>query len=120
VQSGRRRSALGLLGLGLVAALAWFVPEAPLAPGLALLALSAVLVALTPVRGDTAVGSRGARDGWEAARFAELEEWRLTGEHLRWRTDGEWLASSAPPERQAALREALERAAPERESRFKS
>jgi hypothetical protein len=116
----RRWRWIGLGGLALLALLVLLVPGVPAAPSLTLLGISAVLVILTPAPGDSAVGSGGARAGWHAARFADFAEWRLTGEHLRWRQSDLWLASHAPREHHAALRVELERLAPERESRFKA
>jgi len=113
---GRRLAALAALAL--LGVLACAVPGAPTAAALLALGLSVALVVFTPAVGDTAVGPKGVQAGWQAARLADLEEWRLTGEHLRWCARGEWLASEAPPEHHPALRAALESQAGERESRF--
>jgi hypothetical protein len=94
--------------------------EVPLALCLAALALSAALLALAPVAHDSAIGESGVRRGWHVRTFAELEEWRLTGEHLRWRLFGEWCACALPLERHDELRAKLVAACPERESPFKS
>ena len=51
-----------------------------------------------------------------ARSFAELEEWRLTGDHLRFRLFGIWTSAPLPRPDQAAIRTALEREAAERES----
>ena len=67
---------------------------------------------------DHEFGTTGVRRGWFARRFDELDEWRLTGEHLRWRLYGVWLATEVPTEFHAELRARLEEIAPERESRF--
>lgn len=67
---------------------------------------------------DHVFGSEGVRRGWFARRFADVEEWRLTGEHLRWRLYGVWLATEVPAEHHAELRAQLEELVPDRESRF--
>lgn len=105
-----------LLGIG---ALVVLTAALPLVPTLLVLGAAAALVALTPSPADSVYGERGVRSGWYARRFEDLEEWRLTGEHLRWRLFGEWVSSRVPPAEHAALRERLERACPQRESRFK-
>lgn len=90
---------------------------APLATA-ALAVLALALALLTPDADAQQLGEAGVRRGWSARTFADLEEWRLTGEHLRWKLEGEWIACRAPVELHAELREKLERACPERESRF--
>jgi hypothetical protein len=91
------------------------LPKLPLA-----LALGSSLAAfaLTPGARDSWLGSSGVRVGFQARRYEELEEWRLIGDHLRWKLFGTWIASDLPKEQHATLRETLERLAPERESRF--
>jgi hypothetical protein len=89
------------------------------------LALAALMGAwalymFSPSAHDAVLGERGVQRGWRARSFAELEEWRLTGEHLRWRLGEEWFASPAPRGWHAELRAQLESACAERESRFKS
>jgi hypothetical protein len=56
--------------------------------------------------------------GWHARRLEELEEWRLTGEHLRFRLFGEWTAVPLAPEHHAAMRARLVACCAERESPF--
>ncbi len=90
----------------------------PIAPALLVLAGVALILALSPGFSDSVYGERGVRCGWHARRFEQLEEWRLTGEHLRWKLFGEWVASRVPPADQPALRERLEQSCPGRESRF--
>ena len=88
-------------------------------PALAVLALAAVLFRTAPSSRDSVLGERGVRHGWHARGFEEIEEWRLTGEHLRWKLFGEWQAVRVPPERRDELRERLVSLCPGRESRFK-
>lgn len=94
--------------------------ELPRAPAWIALALSAGIALLQPAAGDSIYGERGVRRGWLARSFGELEEWRLTGEHLRWRLGDEWLACRVPAQMQAALRAKLAATRPEREATFKS
>jgi hypothetical protein len=68
---------------------------------------------------DAICGERGVQRGFHARRYAELEEWRLTGEHLRFRLFGEWTSVPVPPEKQALVRATLVREAGDRESQFK-
>lgn len=91
----------------------------PSSAALTLLALESALVSLSPLAHDADIGARGVRYGWSARAFADLEEWRLTGEHLRWKLRGEWVACHVAPEHHAALRERLRQSCPERESAFK-
>jgi hypothetical protein len=80
---------------------------------------SALLLAFVSPSTSTAVlGEFGVQRGWHARRFESLEEWRLTGDHLRFRLFGEWTAVPCPPERQVALRAKLLALVPERESPF--
>jgi hypothetical protein len=90
----------------------WIVPV--------LLALgSALLLALaTPSAATAILGVGGVQRGWHARRFESLEEWRLTGDHLRFRLFGEWTSVPCPQERQAEIRAKLVELVPERESPF--
>ena len=116
--SSRHLSATLLLVALAAAAVAsqWEHLNGPLA--LAALAGAAATAWWSPSSRDSALGESGVRRGWHARRFEELEEWRLTGEHLRWKLLGEWQASPAPPDEHAELRAKLEQRCPGRESRF--
>jgi len=83
------------------------------------LGVSLTLFAASPLSHDADVGERGVRRGWSAREFAQLEEWRLTGEHLRWRLRGQWHACRVAPEQHAALRARLQAACADRESPFR-
>lgn len=89
-------------------------------PTLALATIAAVLVfnLLRPTAADRICGSEGVRRGWELRRFEELEEWRLIGEHLRFRLLGEWTAVPLDPSYHERVRARLEQLVPERESGF--
>ena len=100
-------------GILALAALVLVSGVVPLWPALSVLAFSAFLSFLYPGGGDSVVGARGVQVGWYARRFDEIEEWRLIGQHLRWRLRGEWVACSAPAELHARLRSLLD---PGRES----
>ncbi len=73
---------------------------------------------LHEMRGAT-LGSVGARIGWRSRRFEDFEEWRLTGDHARFRVAGQWYALELPVEDQSELRQQLVGLCPDRESRFK-
>lgn len=119
---GRRKRLLFLLGVVLVAAIVLVSVESgtPIAlrPALVTLAAAAWLLMAMPGARDSVVGQVGVQYGWHARALSDLEEWRLTGDHLRWRFLGEWVASDAPAELHAELREQLGSANPDRESQF--
>ncbi len=77
------------------------------------------LVWLGPGFQDAILGEHGVQRGWLARRFEELEEWRLSGEHLRFRLHGEWTAVPCPPAEQPRVRAELERLNAGRESPFR-
>jgi hypothetical protein len=68
---------------------------------------------------DAVLGASGVQRGWESRRLDELEEWRLAGDHLRFRLRGEWTSVPCPQERQPELRAELLRLNPQRESPFR-
>ncbi|MCK6446793.1 MAG: hypothetical protein L6Q99_10410 [Planctomycetes bacterium] len=111
---------LALLGAYVVCAVTLLVVADTLPKlELALVAgLGFALLALSPGFQDSKFGATGVQRGWHARRFAELEEWRLAGDHLRWKLFGVWVASDLPAERHAAAREKLVALAADRESRF--
>jgi len=105
----------------LIASLAgWILLDGSVWPVPVLLCLgSALLLAYTTPTTRTAIlGEGGVQIGWYARRFESLEEWRLTGDHLRFRLFGEWTSVPCPPAHQAELRAKLEQLVPERESPF--
>jgi hypothetical protein len=120
----RRRMAWRYAFLGGVAliGLACVVAGAPFAearlPAVAVLGLAAALLALQPGFADSRCGERGVQIGWNARHYEELEEWRLTGDHLRWRLGEIWVACDLPVAQHEAMRTRLEQLAPGRESRF--
>jgi hypothetical protein len=120
VERQRRRGKLAMLAAIAATAVGVAVGagELPRAELLTMLALCACVVASSPSFGDSILGERGVRRGWVARRFEQVEEWRLTGEHLRWKAAGEWLACRAPAELHGELREKLSKLCPGRESPF--
>jgi len=81
--------------------------------------LTALLVNhLRPREMDRVVGRNGVRVGWNSRCFSELEEWRLTGDHLRFKLLGQWAAVPLQLDRQAPVRERLREVAADRESAF--
>ncbi|MCY3003141.1 MAG: hypothetical protein NTV21_15175 [Planctomycetota bacterium] len=89
----------------------------PLVLATALLATASL--ALSPSERDACVGQGGVARGWDVRAFREVEEWRLTGEHLRWRIGLRWMACHVPLSEHAALRERLNANCGERESQFR-
>lgn len=90
--------------------LAWVVP---------CMVLAAAIVIFAPGFKDAVCGDTGVQRGWYARRFENLEEWRMTGEHLRFRLFGEWTSVPLPAASQPKIREKLLQLCPTRESRFK-
>jgi hypothetical protein len=109
-----------VLTVAITGLLAWIVARGEVWPVPPFLCLGAALLVVWTAPGahDAVLGEGGVQRGWHARRFEALEEWRLTGEHLRFRLFGEWTSVPCPPERQAAVRAKLVAAAPERESPF--
>lgn len=68
--------------------------------------------------GGATLGDRGARIGWRSRRFEDFCEWRLTGDHARFRVEDNWLALEMPVEQQPPFRAKLEALCAQRESRF--
>ncbi|MCE9593194.1 MAG: hypothetical protein K8S98_03275 [Planctomycetes bacterium] len=121
VQVARRRAVrIALVASYAVAAavLLAFARELPRVPLGLDLALGFYVLWLSPGFQDSKFGSSGVQRGWHARRFGELEEWRLTGDHLRWKLFGVWISSDLPKERHAAVREKLVALVPDRESPF--
>lgn len=85
-------------------------------PVAAALCLAVAGTLVRPGGDEEACGTEGVRRGWTVRSFAALEEWRLVGEHLRFRVGGRWLAVRLPREHQGATRERLQALAPGRES----
>lgn len=110
-----------LLGAPQAAVLAYELMSGhlPQEPVLEALLLGILIVWVSPGFQDAVLGELGVQRGWSARRFADLEEWRLTGDHLRFRMEGEWTAVPCPPAEQARVRAALVAANPAGESRFK-
>jgi hypothetical protein len=82
------------------------------------LMLGILLAWITPGSQDAVLGELGVRRGWSARRYEDLEEWRLTGEHLRFRLAGEWTSVPCPPPQQPRVRGMLVESNAAAESRF--
>lgn len=109
---------LGALVAALVAVLlAEWEPGLQAAVG-GLLVASALLTWLRPGAADRECGTEGVRHSWYVIGFREVAEWRLTGEHLRFRLFGEWTAAPLPEIEHPRVRQNLESVAADRESRF--
>jgi hypothetical protein len=113
----RRRVAMTAL---ILAILAWILVQPGVwpVPVLLCLGIAQLLVFTTPGAHDAVLGESGVQRGWHARRFESLEEWRLTGDHLRFRLFGEWTSVPCPPEHHFRLRSKLVQLVPERESPF--
>ena len=88
-------------------------------PSCALIALSSVAMVLAKYQRGGACGAAGVHSGCFSYAYEELEEWRLTGDHLRFRVGAVWRAVALPEPLHAEVRGLLENYAGERESRFK-
>ncbi|MCZ6598933.1 MAG: hypothetical protein O7B99_14950 [Planctomycetota bacterium] len=93
--------------------------DVPLTWSLALLNGTLLFLWLRPSAEDRVCGTEGVRVGWSVRSLAELEEWRLTGDHLRFRLHGEWTAVELANEHHADVGARLRAAIPDRESAFK-
>ena len=83
------------------------------------LVLACVSLLLRPSHALEVCGAEGVQRGWTVRAFSELEEWRLVGDHLRFRVGERWLAIELPRELFDPTLAALRARAPERESPFK-
>ena len=115
--ANRRRA---VMTIAFVAVFVWVLVEGSLwLTPVALCCGSALLLVFTTPSSKTAIlGVGGVQRGWHARRFESLEEWRLTGDHLRFRLFGEWTSVPCPQERQSDLRATLTQLVPDRESPF--
>ena len=91
---------------------------APALPSCALIVLSSAAVVLARYQRGGACGDAGVRSGCFSYTYGDLEEWRLTGDHLRFRVGEVWRAVPLPGQRHAEVRGLLETHAGGRESRF--
>ena len=92
------------------------------APPWALPILAATLVCtwLLPQESEFVYGEGGLSVGWTIVGWSDLEEWRMTGEHLRFRLNGRWRALPIPAAKREELRAILEEKSAAAESPFAS
>ena len=90
--------------------LAWTLPP---------ILLAIWFLVVHPGADDRVAGRNGVRRGWYVRALQDLEEWRLTGDHLRFRLRGPWEAVPLPVALHQEFAEKLRALAPGRESRFK-
>ena len=83
-----------------------------------LLAAATAMTYFRPSAADRECGTDGVRHSWYVVGFGDVAEWRLTGEHLRFRLFGEWTAAPLPESEHPRVRQSLESVAADRESRF--
>lgn len=93
--------------------------ELSLALSLPTLGLTAAVALMRPSAADGVVGRFGVRRGWGVYGLNELHEWRLTGEHFRFRVDERWFAVPLPASKHGAFETELELRAPERRSQYR-
>ena len=84
----------------------------------ALIGLSSAAMILARYQRGGACGEAGVRSGCFSYTYGELEEWRLTGDHLRFRVGEIWRAVSLPEPLHAEVRGLLQNQAGGLESRF--
>lgn len=115
--ANRRRA---ILSVAFVAVFVWVLVDGGvwLTPVALCCGSALLLVFITPSSKTAILGVGGVQRGWHARRFESLEEWRLTGDHLRFRLFGEWTSVPCPQERQSDLRALLTELVPDRESPF--
>ncbi len=118
VEPARRARAIGAAAIVALALAAAFAQAVPWPLAIVAAGLGAWIQLARPGIGDRVCGERGVRRGWHARSWSELEEWRLTGDHLRLRLQGEWTAVDLPGALQGDVRRTLETLVPERQSRF--
>lgn len=104
---------LGILATGAWAHAGIWILSAALVP------LSLAAVVLARPAGGRACGARGVRSGSWSHAYGDLEEWRLTGDHLRFRVGAVWRAAALPRGLHPEVREVLVALVGERESRFR-
>jgi len=111
---------VGLCCLGLLATGAWMIPgiAAPYLMASVIIVLSVASVVLAQSQGGGACGTEGVRSGGWAHTYGDLDEWRLTGDHLRFRAGEVWRAVALPADMHEEVRVRLEELAGGRESRF--
>lgn len=109
-----------LLSIPVIAALAVVLFAAPPATWIFAVLLIASLgnLFLQPHWLDQVCGQEGVQNGWRSRSFEDLEEWRLTGDHLRFRLSGMWVAVPVPTPAHEEFRSLLEAKCPGKESRF--
>lgn len=116
--AGHGRRMRWALALASLACAGWIAagagPPAPLP--CAALGLAALASWLRPGADEERCGTHGVQRGWIARSFAELDEWRLIGEHLRFRLGPRWHAVRLPGALHGSTRERLEALAAGRES----
>jgi hypothetical protein len=103
-----RRAGSSALLLGVFGGVLFAMPDARVVEFAGLLLVPALgLVWLGPGFQDAVLGETGVQRGWHSCSLAELGEWRLEGEALQFRLQGEWTSVPCPSERQPELRHRL-------------
>ena len=118
-RAGRMRLASLVALLAVLAVALVSDGELSLALSLPTLLLTAAVVLTRPSAADGVVGRFGVRRGWGVHGLNELQEWRLTGEHFRFRVDQRWFAVPLPQSKHGPFEFELELRAPERRSPYR-
>jgi len=119
IEAGSKLALLVYGGVGVGALATMFFGGA--VPGLlvgSLVLLSVAAVVLAHPRVEEVCGTEGVRRGSWSHAYGDLDEWRLTGDHLRFRAGEVWRAVALPAHMHEEVRRRLETLAGGRESRF--
>ena len=92
--------------------------SSPALPASILVGLACAAVLLSRRQRGQACGEAGVQRGCFSCAYEDVEEWRLTGDHLRFRVGEVWRAVSLPSALHPELRGVLEGRAEGLESRF--
>ncbi len=116
----RKARTLGLVLMGAAAVIGLLVEFQIGIFAVVLLTPAAAAWWLAPAAEDQRCGVSGVQYGWSSRSLEQLELWRLTGDHLRFRLNGLWVAVALPRALHAQVRERLESMGAGRESEYGS
>ncbi|MFT5286324.1 MAG: hypothetical protein ACI8TQ_002492 [Planctomycetota bacterium] len=113
---GRHWRLFGSLLLVLVGAYALTNTEGDIVFLMVPLVIALVVHQIRPGVSDRVAGTEGVRAGWNSRAYSELDEWRLNGDHLRFRLFGQWTAVPLDLDKQGPVRDRLHEVAAARMS----
>ena len=108
-----------LYALSGVAVCVFAAQSSAVIPGSILVALACVAALLSRRQRGQACGEAGVQRGCFSCAYEDVEEWRLTGDHLRFRVGEVWRAVALPDRFHPQVRSLLEARVGDLESRFK-